>query len=60
MNALFPLDQHKGATTLDLFKTGYSVLGCGPWIPMVPGSQDGPDLDRKWEGDEDDDGDDDS
>jgi hypothetical protein len=58
MNALFPLDRHEGATTLDPVKTGYSVLGCGPWIPMVPGSQDGPDLEGQWEGEEDDDVDD--
>ena len=55
MNALFLRDQHEGATTPDLFKTDYSVLGCGPWIPIVPGSQGGPALDRQWEGEEDDD-----
>lgn len=58
MNALFPLDQHEEATTLALFETGHPILGCGPWIPIVPGSQDGPDLDRQWEGEEADDDDD--
>jgi hypothetical protein len=56
VNALFPLDQHEGATTLALFETGHPI-GCGPWIPIVPGSQDGPDLDKQWEGEEDDDDD---
>ena len=33
----------------NLFET--ASIGSGPWIPIMPDSDEGPDLDKKWEED---------
>jgi hypothetical protein len=32
-------------------QVNFSFISSGPWIPMMPDSQEVPDLDEKWKGD---------
>jgi len=39
------------------FETTFHPVSSGPWIPIMPDSQNGPNLEKRWEGDDEDDND---